>query len=131
MRRIEVVAAVMIQGGRVFAAQRDEGGEVGLKWEFPGGKIEAGETHREALERELREELSIVAEAGDSLMTVSHAYRDFQLTMHCYLADILSGTVLLLEHIDSRWLASDEIDGVDWAPADREVAAKVRELLRL
>jgi 8-oxo-dGTP diphosphatase len=129
MRRIEVVAGVMIQDGRVFAARRDEGGEAGLKWEFPGGKIEAGETHREALTRELREELGIAAAAGDFLITVNHVHRDFQLIMHCYLASILSGPLRLSEHIDSRWLASEEIDGVDWAPADRQVAAIVRDFL--
>ncbi|MFA6506816.1 MAG: (deoxy)nucleoside triphosphate pyrophosphohydrolase [Treponemataceae bacterium] len=131
MKQIEVVAAVIIQEGRVFAAQRNGKGEVGFKWEFPGGKTEQGETNQAALARELREELGVVAEVGDFIMTVTHGYQTFHLTMHCYQVEIRSGTLVLKEHLESRWLAPNELDTVDWAPADIPVADRVRELLTL
>ena len=129
MKHIDVVAAVIIQDGRVFAAQRNGRGEAGHAWEFPGGKPEPGESHQMTLARELREELGIEAEAGDFLTTVTHDYRAFHLTMHCYLATIRSGLVVLHEHLDSRWLSAGELDSVDWAAADRPVVERVRRLL--
>ncbi|NNM53347.1 MAG: (deoxy)nucleoside triphosphate pyrophosphohydrolase [Spirochaetales bacterium] len=130
MKNIEVVAAVLIQDGKVFAAQRNAKGEVGLKWEFPGGKTEAGESHHEALARELHEELGIQVQVGDFLMTINHQYQAFALTMHCYFTTVLSGTLTLHEHIASRWLGRDDLETVDWAPADVPVLERIRDLLK-
>lgn len=129
MKQIEVVAAIIIREGRVFAAQRNGKGEVGYKWEFPGGKTEPGETREAALARELDEELGVVAEVGDFLMTVTHGYQTFHLTMHCYQVEIPSGSLVLKEHLQSRWLSADELFTVDWAPADMPVVCKLKEIL--
>ena len=129
MKHISVVAAVIIKGGRVFAAQRNGQGEVASKWEFPGGKPEPGESHQTALARELREELCIESDIGEFLMTVQHQYQSFALTMHCYLVTITATTIQLTEHVDSRWLSVDELDSLDWAAADRPVVEKVRGML--
>jgi len=118
MRSIEVVAAIILQNGLVFAAQRQLKGEVGLKWEFPGGKIEPMETAEEALVRELEEELEIQAAVNGFLITVYHQYESFHLTMHCYLTTIMAGSITLHEHLDSRWLSPNELNTLDWAPAD-------------
>lgn len=127
MKTIEVVAAVILKDERVFAAQRNAKGEVGLKWEFPGGKIEPGETPEVALKRELREELSIEAEIGDFFMTVHHTYASFNLIMHCYLTSIISGKIILKDHVDSRWLNKQELLSVDWAPADLPVVQEIMD----
>ncbi len=129
MRQIEVVAAVIIRNGRVFAAQRNSKGEAGFKWEFPGGKIEPGETGPAALTRELDEELGVAAKVGNFIMTVTHGYRTFNLTMHCYHVEVPSSVMVLKEHLASRWLSADELDTVDWAEADLPVVRKVREIL--
>ena len=129
VKQIEVVAAVIIREGRVFAAQRNGKGEVGFKWEFPGGKLEPGETRQAALTRELEEELEVAARVGNFMMTVTHGYKTFHLTMHCYLVEIPSSVIVLKEHLDSRWLSASELDTVDWAEADRPVVRRVKELL--
>lgn len=131
VKRIEVVAGLIFREGRVFAARRGPGGEAGGLWEFPGGKIEPGETQEAALARELREELGVEADIGAFFMTVCHAYASFDLTMHCYLAslDQAAGESLrLTEHLEARWLALAELDDVDWAPADRPVVDRLRGL---
>ena len=125
-KQIEVVAAIIIRDGRLFATQRGYG-EWKDWWEFPGGKIEAGEAPEVALKREIREELATEIEVGGWLTTVEYDYPQFHLTMHCYLCSVISGELSLLEHEDARWLAMDELDTVDWLPADVEV---VRELMR-
>ncbi len=129
MKHIEVVAAVIIQNGMAFAAQRNEKGEAGYKWEFPGGKTEPGESNQEALARELQEELGVETAIGDFVMTVNHQYQTFSLTMHCYRATIVSGTIKLAEHLDSRWLPKAELDSVDWAAADRPIVEFVQAML--
>jgi 8-oxo-dGTP diphosphatase len=129
VKEINVVAAIIVNDGKVFAAQRNGKGEVGFKWEFPGGKIEQGETPQEALARELNEELGISVKVGDFLMTVMHSYQTFRLTMHCYIVTISSGDIELREHIDSRWIGASEIHSVDWAAADLPVIEKVKEQL--
>lgn len=103
MKRFEVVAAVIISDGKVFCAQRKDSGETARKWEFPGGKIEAGEKPDEALVREIAEELSVKISAGNFITTVYHEYNTFAITMHAYEATIIEGTVTLSEHLDSRW----------------------------
>ncbi len=129
MKHFEVVAAILIDGDRVFCAQRKDMGEVARKWEFPGGKIEPGESHREALSREISEELSIEIAVGDFVTTVDHQYATFAITMHAYRATILSGEPTLSEHLDSRWLSREELSSVDWAPADLPIVERVKALL--
>lgn len=129
MKHIEVVAAVFIKDNRVFCAQRKDAGETAKKWEFPGGKVEAGESHQQALAREISEELSTKITVGNFVTTVNHQYNTFALTMHAYQCSILEGTLTLSEHLDSRWLPRDELETVDWAPADLPIVDRVRELL--
>lgn len=120
MRKIEVVAAVLVRDGRVFATQRGYG-EFKDKWEFPGGKMEAGEGREEALRREIREELDAEIAVGKLLCTVEYDYPAFHLTMHCYLCSVVSGTLVLKEHESARWLSADGLESVDWLPADIQV----------
>lgn len=127
MKRIEVVAAVICQGGRVFATQRGYG-EWKDWWEFPGGKMEAGETPEAALKREIREELSAEISVGMLLGTVEHDYPAFHLTMHCYLCSLLSEALRLNEHEAARWLAKEELDGVRWLPADMQLIEQLKSI---
>ena len=117
MKRIEVVAAVIRQGGRIFATQRGYG-EWKDWWEFPGGKIEAGETAEAALKREIREELSTEVSVDEFLGTLEYDYPTFHLTMHCYFCSLLTEALHLNEHEAARWLSRDELDSVRWLPAD-------------
>lgn len=128
MRKIEVVAAVLVRDGRVFATQRGYG-EFKDKWEFPGGKMEAGEGREEALRREIREELGAEIAVGKLLCTVEYDYPAFHLTMHCYLCSVVSGTLVLKEHESARWLSADGLESVDWLPADIQVIPIIRKCL--
>lgn len=119
-KNIEVVAAIIQSGGKYFTTQRGYG-EWKDWWEFPGGKIEPGESHKEALRREIREELATDIEVGSLLTTVEYDYPKFHLTMHCYLCTVVRGNLLLLEHEDARWLSGDELDTVKWLPADETI----------
>ena len=123
-KHIEVVAAIIVRDGRIFATQRGYG-EWKDWWEFPGGKIEPGESTEDALKREIREELATEIEVDELLATVEYDYPKFHLTMHCYLCTIISGDLSLLEHEDARWLALDELDCVKWLPADKDVIEKL------
>lgn len=127
MKRIEVVAAVICQGDHVFATQRGYG-EWKDWWEFPGGKMEAGETPEAALKREIREELSAEISVGRLLGTVEHDYPAFHLTMHCYLCSLLSEAFQLNEHEAARWLAKEELDGVRWLPADLQLIEQMKNI---
>jgi 8-oxo-dGTP diphosphatase len=127
MKRIEVVAAIIRKEGRIFATQRGYG-EWKDWWEFPGGKMEPGETPEEALKREIREELSTEIRVDDLLCTVEYDYPKFHLTLHCYLCSLVTGALHLNEHEAARWLANDELDSVKWLPADREVIEKIKLL---
>lgn len=120
---IEVVAAVILQDGKLFATQRGYG-EWKDWWEFPGGKIESGETPEEALKREIREELATEIEVKELLTTIDYDYPKFHLTMHCFLCTILNGQPSLLEHEDARWLEMNEVNSVRWLPADKDVIEK-------
>ena len=121
MRQIEVVAAIIRDSqNRIFATQRG-GGDWKDWWEFPGGKIEPGETPEAALRREIREELDTEITVGELLHTVEWDYPKFHLTMHCFLCTVERGSLTLLEHEAARWLAPDELDSVQWLPADWEV----------
>ena len=125
MKRIEVVAAIIRKEGRIFATQRGYG-EWKDWWEFPGGKMEPGETPEEALKREIREELSTEIRVDELLCTVEYEYPNFHLTLHCYLCSLVTEALHLNEHEAARWLANDELDSVKWLPADREVIEKMR-----
>ena len=120
MKTIEVVAAIIIdEAGRIFATQRGYG-EWKDWWEFPGGKIEAGETPQQALRREIREELAAEIEVGELLHTINYDYPAFHLTMHCFMCR-LQGRVTLLEHEAAKWLAPSDLHTVRWLPADEEI----------
>ena len=121
MKTIEVVAAIIFdEQGRIFATQRGYG-EWKDWWEFPGGKIEAGETPQQALHREIREELDAEIEVGTLLHTINYDYPAFHLTMHCFRCTLAESHLTLLEHEAARWLAPDELQTVRWLPADEEL----------
>jgi 8-oxo-dGTP diphosphatase len=129
LKRIEVVAAIIHDAeGRIFATQRGYG-EFKDGWEFPGGKMEAGETPEEALRREIWEELETRIEVERLVETVEYDYPQFHLTMHCYLCRVESGRLELKEHEAARWLAKEELDEVDWLPADLQIIDKLKKYL--
>ncbi len=125
MKQIEVVAAIIRRGERIFATQRGYG-EWKDWWEFPGGKMEAGEAEEEALKREIREELSAEISVDGLLCTVEYDYPKFHLTMHCYLCSLLTDALHLNEHEAARWLAKGELDSVQWLPADWQIIEKLK-----
>ncbi len=128
MKQIEVVAAIIHDGdGQIFATQRGYG-EWKDYWEFPGGKIEAGETPEEALQREIWEELDTKIVVERMVETVEWDYPKFHLKMHCYLCQVASGNLTLNEHEAARWLHTYELDSVDWLPADRALALSLRDI---
>ena len=126
MKSIEVVAAVIRRGDKIFATQRGYGEFEGW-WEFPGGKMEAGETPRDALRREIREELDSEVSVGELIRTVEWDYPSFHLTMHCYWCRLASGTLHLLEHEDARWLDAPQLDSVKWLPADLDILPQIKQ----
>lgn len=117
MKQIEVVAAIIVKDKKVFATRRGYGEWKGW-WEFPGGKIEEGESLQEALEREIREELDAEITVGELLDTIEWDYPAFHLKMHCFICSLKSATVHLNEHEASAWLSKDTIHSVKWLPAD-------------
>lgn len=127
MKTIEVAAAIIIKDNKVFATQRGYG-EFKDGWEFPGGKLEPGESAREALVREIREELDVDIRVGRLIETVEYDYPEFHLTMHCFICELLSEEIVLKEHEDARWLKEEELNTVDWLPADIGVIGKIFEL---
>lgn len=120
MKSIRVVAAVIRDKDRIFATQRGYGNYKGW-WEFPGGKIEAGETPQEALKREIREELDTLVEVGDLIACVEYDYPEFHLSMDCFWCTVLEGNLHLNEAEDARWLTKENLMSVKWLPADLEV----------
>lgn len=125
MKHIEVVAAIIQKDGRIFATQRGYG-EWKDWWEFPGGKIEAGETPEAALKREILEELSADIGVDKFLCTVEYDYPKFHLTMHCYLCSLLTDALHLNEHEAAKWLTKDELDSVKWLTADEIVIEELK-----
>ena len=123
-KHIEGVAAIISDGNRIFATQRGYG-EWKDWWEFPGGKMEPGETPEVALQREIREELATEIFVESLLTTVNYDYPNFHLTMHCYLCKVKNGNLTLLEHEAAKWLTRDELSSVKWLPADEEVVKKI------
>lgn len=120
MKTIKVVAGIIKEDNRIFATQRGYGDFSGY-WEFPGGKVELGETSQQALVRELKEELDVIVSVDDFLCTVEYDYPSFHLSMDCYFCSILSGIISLLEHKAAKWLSESELHSVNWLPADTSV----------
>ena len=127
MKTLEVVAAVIYKDGAYFATQRGYGEFEGM-WEFPGGKIESGESREVALKREIREELGGDITIDKFLCTTDYDYPSFHLTMHCYLCSIESGEIELREHKSARWLTVDMLDSEEWLPADLEVVEMLKNV---
>lgn len=122
---IKVVAAIIIEGDKIFATQRGYGVFKG-GWEFPGGKIETGETPENALVREIKEELDVKIEVGELLDTVEYDYPKFHLSMDCFICRMKSGKLVLKEHESSKWLTKDMLNSVEWLPADFSLLEKLR-----
>lgn len=128
MKTIRVVAAVIKNENKIFATARGYG-EFKGQWEFPGGKIEAGETPQETLVREIKEELETTIQVGDLIDTIEHDYPTFHLSMDCYWCDIVEGELKLLEAESARWLSKEELYDVKWLPADILLIEKIKKNL--
>ena len=126
MKTVRVVAAVIESDHKIFATQRGYG-EFKGGWEFPGGKIEPGETPLQALVREIKEELDTEIEVGELIDTVEYDYPSFHLSMDCFWCKIVKGNLVLLEAEASKWLAKDELYSVEWLPADEGLIKKIEE----
>ena len=130
MQTIRVAAAVIRKGDKIFATQRGYG-ELKGGWEFPGGKIEDGETPQEALKREIEEELDTEILVGELIDTIEYDYPTFHLSMDCFWCEIVEGKLVLKEHEAARWLDRKTMDDVEWLPADVTLVGKIKELLLL
>ena len=128
MKTVRVVAAVIRKDNRIFATQRGYG-EFKDGWEFPGGKIEDGETPEQALAREIKEELDTEIQVGKLIDTIEYDYPKFHLSMDCFWCEIMQGGLELKEHEAARWLSKEELYSVDWLPADVGVIERVEEEL--
>lgn len=128
MKTVRVVAAVIRKDDKIFATQRGYG-EFKDGWEFPGGKIEEGETPEQALAREIKEELNTEIQVGELIGTIEYDYPKFHLSMDCFWCEIMQGGLELKEHEAARWLAKEELYSVDWLPADVGVVERVEEEL--
>lgn len=128
MKTINVVAAVIFKDDKVFATQRGYG-EFKDGWEFPGGKIEPGESPKNALRREIREELEVDINVGDLIDTIEYDYPAFHLSMKCFACTIAGGSPHLLEHEAAKWLTSKQLGSVDWLPADVTLIPKIEKML--
>ena len=134
MKHIPVSAAIILRTNpethkkELFATQRGYGDFKG-GWEFPGGKLEPGETPQDCIVREIREELATEVKADKIIGVVEYDYPDFHLTMHCILCSVVSGSLKLLEHEDAKWLTLETLYSVDWLPADRLILGKIEEIL--
>ena len=131
MKHLEVVAAIIKYNDLILCMQRPVGkfDYVSLKFEFPGGKVEPGETNSQALMRELREEMAMKTDIteDDYFMSVTHTYPDFEITMHSFICPVDSQEFIRKEHVDHKWLPVEKLDTLDWAPADQPI---VRELMK-
>ena len=128
MKTVRVAAAIIQNENQIFATQRGYG-DFKDGWEFPGGKIEPGETPEEALAREIKEELDTEIAIGKLVYVVEYDYPQFHLTMYCYFCRVISGDLVLKEHEAARWLTKESLDSVDWLPADQALIEKIRLML--
>ena len=128
MKTVTCAAAVICRNSRIYAACRGYGSHIG--WEFPGGKLEENETSREAIIREIREELGVDVEPLQMIHTIEYDYDDFHLSMDVWLCELKEGTPHSEEHTEERWLSAEELYDVDWLPADRTVISVIRGLLK-
>ena len=128
MKIVNVVAAIIKDNDKIFATQRGYGDLKG-GWEFPGGKVEPHETLQEALKREIKEELVVEIEVDDFVAKIEYDYPNFHLSMNCFFARIINGKLKLKEHSNAKWLTSDELDSVDWLPADLTIIDLIKEKL--
>ena len=129
MKTVRVVAAIIIENDKVFATQRGYG-EFKDGWEFPGGKIEPGETPEEAIVREIKEELDTEVEVSELLDTVEYDYPNFHLSMGCFICKIKSGDLVLKEHEAAKWLTKDTLGSVEWLPADMGLVREIEKYLK-
>lgn len=134
MKTIKVVAAVICSSlqhkDRVLATARGYGQYKGM-WEFPGGKLEAGETSQQAIVREIKEELDVEISVGDLIQTIEYDYPDFHLSMDCFWAEISAGQILPKEALEAKWLSKDNLFNVEWLPADLLIIPKIKEMIAL
>jgi len=130
MKKVEVVAAIILNNNDILSVQRPKHklNYISEKFEFPGGKIENGESKEQALKRELNEELELNANIGRHLITVNHQYPDFELIMHTYIVEAKSREITLNEHIDQLWLSKEDIDTVDWVAADIPIVDMLKSI---
>ncbi len=128
MKAIEVVAAIIRDKDKILVTQRGYG-EFAGRWEFPGGKIEQGESKEAALHREILEELDVKIEIDQFFLTMEYTYPNFHLTMHCYFCHVTQGDITLLEHSCGLWLTKEELDSVDWLPADIDIVERLKQEL--
>ena len=126
MKTVEVVAAIIKRDNKIFATQRGYGDLAG-GWEFPGGKVEEGETPQDALVREIHEELEATVSVSSFICQVEYDYPTFHLSMKCYLCSVVDGHLTLLEHSAAKWLDAASLDSVDWLPADVAVVDAIKE----
>ena len=129
MKHVDVVAAVITDGNKVLAAQRGYG-ELKGRWEFPGGKIEAGENDQEALIREIQEEMNATIKVGKHLVTVDHRYPKIHITLKCYHCTLGEEKLTLKEHTGAEWHSFDELNNIDWCPADKKCVEAAHDTLR-
>lgn len=133
MKKIKVAAAIICDSlehpSKIYATAKGYGEFKGL-WEFPGGKVEAGETSRQAVIREVYEELSVRIEVGELITTVEHDYPNFHLSMDCFLCEITDGDPVLKEASDAKWLSKDELYSVEWLPADIGLIDKIKAIIK-
>jgi 8-oxo-dGTP diphosphatase len=127
MKKVEVVASIIVHDNKILCVQRGENKlpYISRKFEFPGGKIEEGETKEETIKREIKEELNMEIGVIKEFITVNHEYPDFYLTMHSYICSCENTSVTLTEHIDYKWLSISEMDQLDWAAADIPIVNKL------
>lgn len=128
MKTIKVAAAIIKHDDKIFVAQRGYG-EFKDSWEFPGGKIKQNETPQQALVREIYEELDIIVEVGKLIDTVEYDYPNYHLIMYCFLCSVKEGTFVLKEHEAAKWLTKENIDSVEWLPADKSLITRIKEII--